>query len=461
MGNKDKIKIPLWKKKWHNFLLKLEGRISKWRKHTIIDLQTHFWVSQPLKQANTLLSKLYKDDDFYFSARYAWTRPEDSKKLLLYGYARQVMKTSLILLENEEHILEIPKKESIDTLGRIIIEGIIDTQHIVLRKHIETLVNLINFSNFDKGEAYRIFLNAENLEHFLGRQSDFGAFYESRSGNIDSSIKTYSDRIHKDLKILGIPNTWFLKKGWDSRKSPPIFESMRKRFMEALPYATDDEKIVLGLSYDEFFGDFSASAHASAGSPITERRQKFNTIKRNISFISLLGQHIISRENRLMNFDDPNDQIQRMAKEGSSDAPKLMQRFKRVFHPGDLVLAMGDLCEIMECKQSKYGYTSCRIKFLTRSPLPETPDDWLPAAFVAMVLPKSKVRQFLFKNKDNPETPKELKEVFVLMEKETDDKLMEHAKGATIKLYQEGILIPMLLRSGIIVNKEDEDIEDE
>jgi len=459
MSNENEPKIPIWKKKWHDFLLKVEGKISKWRKHTIVDLQTHFWVSQPLKQANTLLSKLYKDDNFYFTARYAWTRPEDSKKLLLYGYARQVMKTSLTLLENEEHILEVPKKESIDTLGRIIIEGIIDTQHIILRKHIESLINLINFSNFDKGETYRIFLNAENLEHFLGRQSDFGAFYESRSGNIDSSIKTYSDRIHEDIKTLGTTNIWFLKKDWANRKSPPIFESMRKRFMEALPHATDDEKIVLGLSYDEFFGDFSASAHASAGSPIAERHQKFNTIKRNISFVSLLGQHIISRANRLMNFDDPNDQIQRMAKEGVSDAPKLMLRFKKVFNPGDLVLAMGDLCEIMECKQSRYGYTSCKIKFLTRPPLPETPDDWLPSAFVIMVLPKSKVRQFLFKNKDNPETPKELKEIFGLMEKESDDTLMGHAKNATIQLYRDGILIPMLLHSGIIKRKED--LEDE
>ncbi len=458
MAKTDEIKIPIWKKKLHHFLLKLEGRISKWRKRSlIIDPEIDFWVSQPLKQANVLLGKLYKNNDFYFSARYAWTGPEDSKKLLLYGYARQIMKASLTLLENEEHILEVPQKDSIDTLGRIIIEGIIDSQHIVLRKHIETLINLINLFNFDRGEAYRIFLNSENLEHFLGRQSDFGTFYESRSGNIDSSIKTYSDRIHDDLKTLKVSNIWFLRRDWDRRKSPPIFESVRKRFMEALPHATDDEKIVLGLSYDKFFGDFSASVHAPAGSPITERRQKFNTIRRNISFISLLGQHIISRANRLMNFDDPNDQIRRMARDGTSDAPKLLQRFKEVFSPGDLVLAMGDLCEIMECKQSRYDYTSCRIKFLTRPPLPETPEDWLPAAFVIMVLPKDKVRQFLFKNKDNPKTPKELKEVSDLMEKETDDKLMEYARGATVKLYQDGILIPMLLHSGVIKRKEEID----
>ena len=460
MAKANKIEIPVWKKKVHHFFVKLEGRLSRWRKkHLVINPKIYFWVSHPLKQANAFLLQLYKSDDFYFSARYAWIGPKDAKKLFLYGYAREVIKAGIVLLENEEHILEVPKDKDVDTLGRIIIEAIIDTQNVILRKHIESLVNLINFSNFNKEEAYRIFLNAENLEHFLGRQADFGTFYESRSGNIDSSIKEFSDRIYKDLKNLDIPNIWFLQKNWDKRKGPPVFESLRKRFIDALPYATDDEKIVLGISYNDFFGDFSASAHASAGSRIDEKHQKFNTIEKNISLISLLGQHIISRANRLMGFNDSHDFIQIMRKDGTSDAPKLMQRFRKIFHPGDLVLAMGDLCEIMACKQSRFNYTACRIKFLTKPPLAETPDDWLPAAFVIMVLPKNKVRQFLFKNKNNPSTPKELKETLNLMEKETDEKLMKYAKGAIVKMHQEAILIPMLLDSGIIKRKED--IEEE
>jgi hypothetical protein len=431
--------------------------ISKWRKSASIDLETQFWISQPLKQASAFLEKLYKDDIFYFDARYSWTCPEDSKKLFLYGCVRQVMKASITLIENEDHILETPEEKENDTLSRIILETIIDAQNIILRKHIELLVNLINFSNFDHVEAYRIFLNAENLESFLSRQSDFSTFYEENSENIKSSIKIYSDRIHDDLKNLGISNIWFLRDNWYKQSIPPIFLSIRQRFMCALPHATDDEKIVLGTSYNRFFGDFSASAHARAGSPIPERQNKFITIKRNISLISLLAQHIISRANRLMNFDDQNDQILRMAKEKSSNATNLMQRFKRVFHTGDLVLAMGDLCEIRECKQSQFGYTSCRIKFLTRPPLPETPDDWLPAAFVVMVLPKNKVRQFLLKNRNIPKLPKELKDVFFHMEKETDDELMEFVRNAAVRLHKDGILIPMLLDSGIIKQRKDLD----
>lgn len=143
--------------------------------------------------------------------------------------------------------------------------------------------------------------------------------------------------------------------------------------------------------------------------------RNFVPLKNNISLISLLGQHIISRANGLINFSDPNDQmLRRRKKDSGSNTDELMQRFRKVFHPGDLVLAMGDICEIVKCHKSKYGHTSCEVRFLTKPPLPETPTDWLPVEFIVMILPKRKVRQFLFKNKDKPNTPKILNETFTL-----------------------------------------------
>ena len=137
MSTRNHKPIPFWKQKLYHLLLKLEGRLSKWRKHIIVDPETCFFLSQPLKQANTFLLKLYKDDSFYSSTRYAWVSPEDAKKLFLYGCVRQVIKAGITLMENEEHVLETPKEKDIDTIGRTIIESIIDTQNIILRKHIE------------------------------------------------------------------------------------------------------------------------------------------------------------------------------------------------------------------------------------------------------------------------------------------------------------------------------------
>jgi len=453
------VKIPIWKRKLHHYLLLLEQGASRFRKRIIIDPRTDFFVSQPLKQANRFLNKLYTNDNFYNSTRYAWVGLEDAKKLFLYGCARQVLKASVVLLENEEHILGGPGNKAADTTGRIILESIIDTQNIIARRHIELLVNLINFSNFEKEETYRIYLSAENLDYHLGRQADFLTFYENRSGNIDFSIKKFSQRIEDDLETSGLKGVWFLQQNWKDRVArirPSIFTSIRRKFMLALPHASDDERIMMGLSYQEFFSEFSVSAHFSAGSRTSDSQQNFKTIERNMMTISILGQHIMSRSNRLMGFDDEPQDIQKIM-EGKSDSPKILQRWRKVFHQGDLILAMNDLSEICECRVSVYGYTACRVKFLTKPPLSEIPEDWLPAAFISMVLPKEQVRSLLLKNKDNPNISSDLRDTFGLMERETDDELMKLAKNTFIDLHKKGLLIPMLLDSGIIKRREDLD----
>ena len=458
--NRSRIKVSAWKKKTHDFLLKIEGRLSSLRKkYLVINPEIRFWIAHPLKQATLFAGKLFSDDSFYFSARYAWVSPEDAKKLLLYGYARQVMKAGVSLIEDEEHTLEAPKAKDVDSFGRTVVEALIDSQKAILRKHIEVLVNLINFSTFDKGESYRMFLNAENLEHFLARQSDFKTFYESESRNIDSSKKTFSERISADFKNLGLKKIWFLREDWAKLNEPPIFTSIRKRYKSALLNATDDEKIVLGTTYNDSFGDFSAAVHGSAGSPTRERSHSFSALRRNISYISLLSQHIISRLNQLMGFDNPEDLIKKMAEGKTSDAPKLMARFKQPFHAGDLVLAMGDLCEVMECRQSVYGYTSCRVKFLTRAPLPDTPDDWLPCAFATSILPKSKVRSFIFNHENYANLPKEVKEVLEVMKKESDDEIAKYSTGALVDLHKHGVLIPMLIKTGYLKQMDVEEDE--
>lgn len=458
-ANTDKFQIPIRKKFLHNLLLKVEGRLSKLRKERfVVNPEFRFWIAYPLKQATLFAAKLYSDDSFYFSARYAWVSPEDAKKLLLYGYARQVMKSGIALIEDEEHALEIPDSKTMDSLGRTVVEALIDAQRVILRKHIEILVNLINFANFDKQESYRIFLSAENLEHFLARQHDFNTFYESQSKNIESSKKMFSERIESDLKTLALKEIWFLRKKWSKAEEPPIFISIRKRYMNALLHATDDEKIVLGTTYNDFFGEFSGSVHGQAGSPLRDQSYRFSALKKNISLVSLLSQHILSRMNQLMGFDDPDDLIARMKKEKTSHAPMLMAKFKHLFQKGDLVLAMDDLCEILESKISAYGYTSCRVRFLTRPPLPDTPDDWLPSAFVIPVLAKTKVRSFLFDQKHYPSLPQEVKDILELMKKENDDELAKYSRKALVDLHKAELLIPMLLKSGYLKKI---DLEDE
>ncbi len=446
-----------WRIKLSSILLKLESFFSRWRKKLNNDREIFFLISRPIRQADRFLKKLYPDDDFYRSARYAFVSTEDAKKLYLYGCARQVVKASMVLLHNEEFILEKPKKEDIDSTGRAILESVIDEQNIIIRKHIELLVNLINFTNYNKKEAYRIFLNLENLEHFLGRQSDFKSFYENKSENIDFSISNFVERINNDLKVLGTSSLFFLKEDWSKRVMSftlPLFKSARQRYMLALSTATAEEKIVIGVSYDALFSDISVSAHATAGSRIQERHYKFSNIRNNISMISMLGQHIMNRANQLMGFVDPENLMEKMQKEATSEAPKLLANAMKVFETGDIVLAMGDLAEIVEIKVSKYGYSSCRVKFLTKPPIDEIPEDSLPCAFVISILHKRKVRDFIFKDRGNQLLSEEVNDILELMKKEPDEKIIIYVRNALIDMYKKGILIPLLLQTGYLKRRE-------
>ena len=452
------LKVQAWRKNLNRALLKVEGLSARWRKRLRVDPEISFFVSEPTRQAHGFAAKLFPDDNFYLQARFAWVSSDDARKLFLYGCARQVLKATVLLLENEDHIQGLPRAGEVDALGRQIIESIIDAQHLILRRHLELLANLINFSQLNKGQAFRLFLSAENLDHFLGLQQDFGEFFENRSLNRDASISGFAKRIEEDLKALGtIP--WFLRSNWKSivrRTTPSVFASARSRIMAAMPHATADEKIMFGMSYD-FFSRFSVSAHAGAGSRADERQYRPAIIRQNLRTISLAGLHILSRMNHLMGFDDPSDFASRM--EGKSVSPELIKRWSREFEVGDVVFAMDDLAEVVEFKKSKYGYTSVTVRFLTRPPLLEKPTDSLPCAFVGMVMPRKAVRDFLSRAKAKPGTPPQLQAALEMMEKESDAALVSAFKKALTELHRQGVLVPWLIEEGVLIRRGEEEDE--
>lgn len=406
--------------------------------HLNSEMAIDFFIAQPLKVADRFMKKLYSDDEFYRTARYALVA--DAKELYLYGSARQVKKACISLMRQEEFAKEPPgKDDESTTLGREIIEAVVDEQNLLIRKLIENFINLINFQDTNKNEVYRIFLSAENLDLFLGKQKDFREFYDFTSGNVQSSIDTYFNRMKEDLKRLGVETLWFLNKDNLNKRKVPVFNSILSRYKRALPLATDDEKLVLGATYHRVFSMASLSLHSSIGNLPLDI--DFDTVNANIGHISLLSQHIINRANRLMGFDDSED-IEKLMAKGSA-APDLMKKYKRKFEVGDLVLAGNDLSEIVEVKESQFGYTSYRVKFLTRPPLPELPEDWLPSEYITRLVAKNNIREFYHRNLEK--SPR-LEGVKLIMN-QSDEFLFETTKKLFIDLDKHGILIPMFFKT--------------
>lgn len=452
----EELKVPRWRLGLAKLIGKLEGKLGSFRRRYLkIDPETDFFILALVRQSDRLLKRIYPDDTFFLQARYAHVSPEDARKLFLYGYTRHILKAGVFIMEQQDFLLEKIKNKDVDTLGRAVIETIVDSQNALARKLIEMLVNLINFSSTNNGELFRIFRNTENLERFLGRQKDSKYFFGFESNNTQHSIKTFSERIRSDLGTI-TESPWFLKNKWDQLDQPPVFTSILARYKRALTIATDEEKIAMGASYFSFFSDLSGSVHPEVGAR-DEKHYSHDSIRGNITFISMLALHCISRINALLDIDDPED-LRKVLKDGKSWGPSLVkQNLKREFQIGDIVLAGNDLAEIVETKTSIYAYTSYKVRLISRPPLPEFPEDWLKGSMVIGVMPKNQVRPYLLKYKDDPNAPAALREANELMAKETDEVLHDLAKRSLLEMFNRGVLIKMLLLSGQIKMREQEE----
>lgn len=408
------------------------------------DPELTFFASQPLRQAHATMTRLYPDDTFYFSARFAWVGPDDAKKIFLYGCAREVMKAGVTLTENVDHLAGVPQER--DTLSRAVLAAFIDIQKVVARKLVETLVNLLLLDPSDRGEVYRILLSAEHLDDVLGDQADMRTFFGCQSGNLGASITEFSERITTDLQQPGMAQSAFLRDDWTKRVVPSVKRSVHQRYREALKRTSDDEKLVLGISYSRLFGDLSRAAHPGGASSTGIERLDPGTLRGNVSLISLLGQHVISRINGLLGVTAPQD-IRSLAATGATVAPALMARWRQVFDEGDLVFAMNDICEVAAWHGGAYGYTSCQVRFLTRPPLPDAPTDWMPTAHVTRILPIRGLREFLFRDRNRPEIPDPLREALRFLEPLPDKELMSAVKEAMMELHRRGLLVPLLRRT--------------
>lgn len=137
---------------------------------------------------------------------------------------------------------------------------------------------------------------------------------------------------------------------------------------------------------------------------------------------------------------------------GGNNASKIMGSYQKEFGVGDIVFAYGDdLCQIMERAQSKYGYTSYRVKYLTRPPLPEVKEDWFPAQYIRLVYPKKGLREamvsLLQKHGESEEILKGFREM-------PEENISDCLAKLFIELEKEGILEIMLARRIEAKNKQ-------
>ena len=294
----------------------------------------------------------------------------------------------------------------------------------------------------------------------LSRQQDFRDLYDERIiSNAQHSIDDFAKRIQGDLQKIGVTELWFLDNKRLKKQKPSVFKSKKFLYLSALLLANPDEKLALGISYGRGYSRTSQSVHPLLGShDYGKEENNSEHVIANFSYLSIISMHIMHLAYKIADIVDPEGLTKVMGENfEKSTAATAISSLKKEFEIGDLVLTIWtDLAEIIEEHTSKYGYKAYKVKYLSRPPLSEFPEDWLEAqSILARLMTKGMVRAFYEKNVHSDKLPKEVAEIWPEIMKQPDNELMKYAKGFFVDLHKVGVLIPMLLETGFLKNKKE------
>jgi hypothetical protein len=161
--------------------------------------------------------------------------------------------------------------------------------------------------------------------------------------------------------------------------------SMRSRLRSALPDAEAHERLSLGVSYDRLFTRVSRDIHFTPSA--RERDADVEEVSLGLDECGILGLDVLLAVMQLLGEDGgPRCRQVKRIFERNAYPGELSERITRgTANPGDFVLAYGDLAEVIEVAESDFGYVSYKVLYLAGSPLPDLPEDWLPAQTVRVL----------------------------------------------------------------------------
>lgn len=378
------------------------------------------------------------------------------KDYFLYGELDQVYKTSFSLKNLRGFMGEHPSKwkKHNDDLGwhlfRMMVETIMDQLHALQRKLAEILIVLLNFKSTNQEDAYRAYLAAQTLDDLFRVRKDWKEFYGLEDAQIDGDIAKYQKTVTDCLSKLGVSTIWFLNMAkFDEGKTMP-FASIRTMFLEAIKVANDEEKLVLGASYDEAFAVRSAALHNSVGRRQTELNE--NRIIGEMVRCCLLGFHIIRNVHELTAIPFSKEMQEFQSHYSKTNAVTVFQDARaKDLHVGDIVLVYGEVGEITERIETQYGYTSFGVKCLTAPASAGTPEQVFFSMFVEKLCAKNEIRQYTIDlinsldGKGDEEEQKALDFLKVNIGSIPDDDLFQVIKDAYVEWRKAGL--PVKIRN--------------
>lgn len=373
----------------------------------LVGKRAQFFFGSTLRAAINLQKSLKMDENFY--SLVVGYSAGDPKAFYLYGILDEVIKAVTAIVrwegflnnssEDQSSLIAEDSLGQRDHLHRVITEAVMDEQNLWIRKLTEILSDLVLFDSTNTPIHYKLYLTCRQLEAYLGLQKDFSEFFNCENLNAQHSISDMTERIAEIGKSINLKDVWFLNNNFSLHKLGPgqVFESLRTRYRLAATKCTDEQSIALNVSYERAHSGPSRSIHLNVGGPPPEDIPK--KVESNIGYVGILCFHIIHQAIKLAGIEPEGDAkfIQELLEDERYEASDMLKsKYKQELEIGDVVFAYGeDLGLVIEKKASSYGYTSYRVSYLTRPPLEEIPEDWWPAPYVHLLLPRKNLKDNL------------------------------------------------------------------
>jgi hypothetical protein len=282
-------------------------------------------------------------------------------------------------------------------LTRIVAESAGDGIALCQRKLMETLTDLIGFETTPEDAYFRDCLLHAQLAQQLAAQSDLLHFYGAESLNLAHQIDGLATEIEalegSDLDPSRAWHRWRLAPFELSKLAPGrVLASFSRRFDLALTLATDAERASLGFTYAQGFGRTSANIHARPGG--LELGADMPSVNSDIKATIVIALSVLTRCQETVGILPSGVNAWFSDLVANNEGPGLVQQEQ--LHGsaavGDIVMAYDRLAQVLEIAEGSIGYRSYRVRYLSRPPLPEIPEDWHIAQHVKVVLDPERTR---------------------------------------------------------------------
>lgn len=305
-----------------------------------------------------------------------------ARHYFLYATLDEIEKLGIAVMSWDE-ILGIQDVAVDDAVTRVILERSLNEQSFWLRKTIEVLVDLVLFSTTNEDPYYRHLLLLRDLRRHLSIQQDLEAFYGAPSNNVAWSInRVYEDIREIEGNEIDFGRVWYAQHQGQLQAVPRlngILTSVRQRLRLALPHMHAHEKLSAGLSYARIYGTTSEDIHFRPAATLQEISS--DAVALGIDRVAIDGIAALKRVQELLDQVPAgvNEKIRDSFEANDFPAQVLDQQTRDRADVGDFVLEGVYLGEVLETRESAFGYHVYRVGYLAERALPDVGEDWVLA----------------------------------------------------------------------------------